>query len=212
MVEKVSAFFVGNVVGLTILVGGVLLTAPKKLKESEIIQKQEEARKAQAAQATKDSTEPENSASARGPGSTADLVTSKGPKSTADLATSKGPESTADLATSKGPPSTEKPAKAKDPLDRTDLTAANNADSRQGLIAATDSNQFGSSSKTLAPYVVSRVNIARGEKIDVSAVKLVELPTKENQDALSNVESVVGKTTIVDIHAGNTITAKALKN
>ena len=49
MVEKISAFFVGNVVGLTILVGGVLLTAPSKLKETEVIEKQKAALTEQAA-------------------------------------------------------------------------------------------------------------------------------------------------------------------
>ncbi len=48
--DRVSSFFVGNVVGITILVAGVLITAPKKIKETEAIQKQEQLRKEQAAQ------------------------------------------------------------------------------------------------------------------------------------------------------------------
>ena len=39
--DKVSSFFVGNVVGITILVTGVLITAPKKLKETEAIKQEQ---------------------------------------------------------------------------------------------------------------------------------------------------------------------------
>lgn len=167
MVEKVSAFFVGNVVGLAILVGGVLITAPKKLKETESIQKQQAALKEQAAQAARDSA-------TRDPATTAtDSATAK------DL-------SAKDLSTTATDPVTAMaPAAAKDSA---------------------------SPAEHLAPYVVSKVNIARGVKIEGSAIKLEKLPAAGNQNALRNVDSVVGKTTIVDIHAGDTITAKALKN
>jgi flagella basal body P-ring formation protein FlgA len=46
--DKVSSFFVGNAVGITILFAGILITAPKKLKETEAIQKEESQQKAQA--------------------------------------------------------------------------------------------------------------------------------------------------------------------
>ncbi len=141
MVEKVSAFFVGNVVGLALLVGGVLLTAPKKLKETEIIQKQQAALKEQAQQA-----------------SSPDVKAATDEK---------------------------KPA--------------------PDMQATTDV-------KKRAPYVVAKVNIARGEKIGTSTIRLEELTTEGNQDALSDVKSAVGKTTIIDIPAGVAITTKALKH
>ncbi len=137
--DKVSAFFVGNVVGLTILVGGVLLTSPKKLKETENIQKQESARKeqAQAAQAISANSE---------------------------------------------------------------------------VAADTDPAGEQNNAKELTPYVVATQDIAHGEKIVATAVKLEKLPSKGNQEALSVLKSVVGKTTVSDIHAGNTIRASLLKN
>jgi flagella basal body P-ring formation protein FlgA len=46
--DKVSSFFVGNAVGITILFAGILITAPKKLKETEAIQKEASQQKAQA--------------------------------------------------------------------------------------------------------------------------------------------------------------------
>lgn len=160
MVEKVSAFFVGNVVGLTILVAGVLLTAPKKLKETEIIQKQQSAMKEQAAQALQDR------------GNTKDL---------------------ADTATSEGPTNTRGPT----------TSAASTSTSKTSLP--------GNSDKRLTPYVVSTVEIAKGQKIDASAIKLQNMPTTGHQDAISDAASVVGKTTTIDIRAGETITVKALR-
>ncbi|CAN5717789.1 hypothetical protein BH10CYA1_BH10CYA1_57670 [soil metagenome] len=128
--DKFSAFFVGNVVGLTILVGGVLLTSPKKLKETETLEKQELARKAQVlAKSARDSSKIQDS-----------------------------------------------------------------------------------EAENLAPYVVATKNIAHGDKIGATSVKLEKLPWQGNQEALIDLGSVVGKTAISDIHAGNTITARVLKN
>lgn len=41
--DRVSAFWIGNVIGLAILVVGVVLTAPKKLKESAAVQQKQPA-------------------------------------------------------------------------------------------------------------------------------------------------------------------------
>jgi flagella basal body P-ring formation protein FlgA len=138
MDKKVSAFFVGNLVGLTILVGGVLLTLPQKLKETETIEKQELARKDQSAKTT----------------------------------------------------AAAEPTKIEDKQD---------------------SKVRVQKAEALAPYVVASKNIIRGEKIVSADVTLEKLPLEENQDALTDLENAVGKTTTADILKGSTITTKVLK-
>ncbi|MBS1952932.1 MAG: SAF domain-containing protein [Cyanobacteria bacterium SZAS-4] len=171
MVEKVSAFFVGNVVGLTILVGGVLLTAPRKLKESEAIQKQQAELKEKAAQAAKEEAAINASASAS--------------------ASASAPAPAPASAPAPAPAAVETTATAKEPFASKDSAG---------------------SAKSLAPFVVSKIHIARGEKIEPASVKLEKSPTVAKQGALSDVSTVVGKTTIQDIEAGDAITAKMLKN